>query len=69
MTFDHSSGSRFAFSPMFFMDPFIRNMFIDTAGVFYRMYILGYYHDRSKRKWIYDKELDMRINTGEFTHM
>jgi len=36
----------------------------DTLAVFYRLKILRYYDDKSKRKWKYDKELDMRINVG-----
>jgi glycosyltransferase involved in cell wall biosynthesis len=40
-------------------------MIHDTLGVFYRLKILKYYDDGSKRLWIYDKELEMRINTGE----
>jgi glycosyltransferase involved in cell wall biosynthesis len=62
ITFDFNSGSRF--SKMFFMDKFIRGMLVDTVAVFYRMYILGYYHPRNKPKWVYDKELDLRVNTG-----
>lgn len=40
-------------------------MIHDTLGVFYRLKILKYYDDGSKRLWIYDKDLEMRINTGE----
>jgi len=40
------------------------SMFLDTLAIFYRLKILHYYDDKSKRKWIYDKELDMRVNTG-----
>jgi glycosyltransferase involved in cell wall biosynthesis len=39
-------------------------MFLDTLAVFYRLNLLKYYDSRNKRKWIYDKELDMRINVG-----
>ncbi len=53
------------FNNFFFLNPYIRNMLIDTMAVFYRMYILRYYADFSKRKWRYDKELAMRVNTGE----
>ncbi|MFH1895999.1 MAG: glycosyltransferase [bacterium] len=42
----------------------IFNTLWDTLAIFYRLKILRYYDDRSKRKWVYDKELDMRINTG-----
>lgn len=40
-------------------------MIHDTLSVFYRLKILKYYDDGSKRLWIYDKDLEMRINTGE----
>ena len=43
----------------------IWQMLIDTVAVFYRMRILNYYDDNSKRLWVYDKELEMRVNTGE----
>lgn len=36
----------------------------DALAVFYRLKILHYYDDKNHRKWVYDKELDMRINTG-----
>ena len=39
-------------------------MIIDTLGVFYRLRILDYYSDKKKRDWVYDKDLDMKINTG-----
>ncbi|MFH1566343.1 MAG: glycosyltransferase [bacterium] len=38
------------------------NFFVDMLGIFYRLNILDYYNDKSKRKWVYDKELDMRVN-------
>jgi glycosyltransferase involved in cell wall biosynthesis len=50
------------------LDPNIRSMFLDTLGVFYRLNLLNYYDDSSKRKWVYDKELQMRVNTGELVH-
>ncbi len=37
----------------------------DTLAVFYRLKIIRYYDDDNKRKWIYDPDLEMRINTGE----
>jgi glycosyltransferase involved in cell wall biosynthesis len=37
----------------------------DTLAVFYRLRILRYYNDNRQRQWKYDKELDMRINTGK----
>ena len=48
-----------------FLEPNIRMMLRDTMAVFYRLKILKYYDDGSKRKWVYNKELDMRINTGK----
>jgi len=38
---------------------------IDALAVFYRLRILKYYDDKNKRKWIYDPELEMRVNTGK----
>jgi len=49
-------------------DKNIRDMIRDTLAVFYRLRILKYYDDSKKRKWIYDKDLDMKINTGETTN-
>ena len=43
----------------------IYNCLVDSLAVFYRLKILNYYDDKNKRKWIYDPELDMRINTGK----
>lgn len=40
----------------------IWNMFWDTLAVFYRLRILRYYDDSSKRNWVYDPELNFRIN-------
>lgn len=48
-----------------FLDPEVRRILYDTLSIFYRMHFLKYYDDKSKRKWIYDRELDMFINTGE----
>lgn len=42
----------------------ILNMLNDTLAVFYRLQILHYYDDASKRKWRYDPELNFRINIG-----
>ena len=39
-------------------------MMLDTLAVFYRLRILGYYDDRSSRKWKYDPQLNFRINVG-----
>jgi len=38
---------------------------IDTLAVFYRLKIIKYYDDKNRRKWIYDPDLEMRINTGQ----
>jgi glycosyltransferase involved in cell wall biosynthesis len=38
--------------------------FMEAMAVFYRLRILNYYSDKNKRKWIYNSELKMRINTG-----
>lgn len=42
----------------------ILNCLRDALAVFYRLRIKKYYDDKNKRKWKYDPELDMRINTG-----
>lgn len=42
----------------------IWNIFWDTLSVFYRLKIIKYYDDSGKRKWRYDKDLDMRVNIG-----
>lgn len=36
----------------------------DTLAVFYRLRILRYYDDNNQRKWIYDPDLDFRVNVG-----
>jgi len=54
------------FTPFLIFDKNIRHMVTDTLAVFYRLRILNYYSDKSERLWIYDKDLDMRVNTGEF---
>ncbi len=56
------------FSPFMLLDKNIRNMIRDTLAVFYRLRVLKYYSDDKKRKWLYDKDLDMKINTGETTN-
>ena len=48
-----------------FLEPNIRRMLNDTLAVFYRLKIKRYYDDGNKRKWVYNKELEMRVNTGE----
>ncbi|MBI2599772.1 glycosyltransferase [Candidatus Daviesbacteria bacterium] len=39
-------------------------MLIDTLAVFYRLKILNYYSDKNKRKWVFDPELNFRVNIG-----
>ncbi len=39
--------------------------FIDALAVVYRLKIMHYYDTKNQRKWTYDSELQMRINTGE----
>ena len=50
----HASGLKIIF-----------NCLYDAIAVFYRLRIKKYYDDKNKRRWIYDPELDMRINTGQ----
>jgi glycosyltransferase involved in cell wall biosynthesis len=38
--------------------------FMDTLAIIYRLRFLRYYNDDNKRKWVYDKQLEMRINVG-----
>ncbi|MFA5750218.1 MAG: glycosyltransferase [Candidatus Shapirobacteria bacterium] len=38
---------------------------IDALAVFYRLRILHYYDNKNKRKWIYNPDLEMRVNTGK----
>ena len=61
LTLDLKSGS--VLNKKFFR--FFRAVVYDTLAVFYRMYLLRYYHPNNQQKWVYDKELDMRINTGQ----
>lgn len=42
----------------------IINSLRDALAVFYRLKILHYYDDKNQRRWVYDPELDMKINTG-----
>ena len=42
----------------------IWDMAWDTLAVFYRLKILHYYDDSSKRNWRYDKDLQMKVNIG-----
>jgi glycosyltransferase involved in cell wall biosynthesis len=56
-----SAKTSIAWSRMFRV---IYNMLNDTLAVFYRLRILHYYDDASKRKWRFDPELNFRINIG-----
>ncbi len=38
--------------------------FWDTLAIFYRLRLLGYYNDKNKRKWMYDPELEFKVNIG-----
>lgn len=42
----------------------IYSCFIDASAVFYRLRLLHYYSSKNKRKWRYDPDLKMRVNTG-----
>lgn len=42
----------------------ILNSLRDALAVFYRLKLLHYYDDKNRRQWIYDPELEMRVNTG-----
>jgi len=42
----------------------IWNMIIDTLAVFYRLKIIHYYDDSSRRKWFYDKDLQFKVNVA-----
>lgn len=42
----------------------IRSTFIDTLAIFYRLKIRHYYSNNNKRKWVYDPDLDLRVNVG-----
>lgn len=40
------------------------NMLWDTLAIYYRLHILHYYDTSNKRKWIFDPELNFRINVA-----
>lgn len=42
----------------------IGKMLWDTMAVFYRLKLLRYYDEISRRKWRYDPELNFRVNIG-----
>ena len=43
----------------------IYSCLVDSLAVFYRLRIINYYDDKNKRKWVYDPEILMRVNTGK----
>lgn len=43
----------------------IYNSFVDALAVCYRLRIMRYYDDGNKRRWTYDPDLSMRVNTGD----
>lgn len=42
----------------------IFKMLLDTLAVFYRLRIIHYYSDKNQRKWVYDPELQFKVNVG-----
>lgn len=40
----------------------VLGMFIDTLAVFYRLKVLHYYDGKNKRKWVYNKDLEFKVN-------
>ena len=40
------------------------SMFIDTLAVFYRLRLKKYYDYSNKRKWVYDPDLNFKVNIG-----
>lgn len=43
----------------------IKDCLIDALAIFYRLKILRYYDNNTKRHWRYDTDLKMRVNTGQ----
>ncbi len=52
------------FSPLILFDDKIRLMLLDTFAVYYRLKILHFYDDTTKRIVEFDPDLEMKINTG-----
>ena len=48
----------------FFKENGLCGSLVDTLAIIYRLRFLRYYDNSNKRKWIYDKNLNMRINVG-----
>lgn len=42
----------------------IFHTFLDSLAIFYRLKLLRYYDTKNKRRWLYDPELDYRVNIG-----
>jgi len=42
---------------------FIGRMLLDTLAVYYRLNIIHYYDDNHKREWVFDPDLNFRVNT------
>ncbi len=43
----------------------MKQAFMDTLAVIYRLRILRYYDNKNKRKWKFDPDLNFRVNTGQ----
>lgn len=56
------------FTALMLLDKNIQTMLLDTVAVFYRLRILNYYSNDKRRRWVYDKELELRVNTGDFSN-
>lgn len=65
MELNFTKNSKFKKWRPLFLEPEILKMLQDTLAVFYRLKLLRYYDDGNKRRWVYNKELDMRVNTGK----
>lgn len=58
---------KYDFKGLHLQNAFIKIIFqslIEALAVFYRLRIIRYYDDHNQRKWVYDPELQMRINTA-----
>lgn len=42
----------------------VYNMLMDTLAIYYRLNILHYYNGKNKKKWVYDKELQMKVSVA-----
>ncbi|MFH1601761.1 MAG: glycosyltransferase [Candidatus Shapirobacteria bacterium] len=42
----------------------LKNTFVDTLAIIYRLRIKKYYDDGNKRQWRYDPDLSFRVNIG-----